>query len=1014
MLAAIAMVQACGGKDTPTEPPAVAKVTITAPSGIVVGTTQRVTATVTAANGAVLTDRAVTWTSSNLNVATVSADGSMTAVSAGSTTISAASGGQTGLATITVLPIPVATVTLSSSSANVVTGTTLTLVATLKDAAGATLTGRTITWTTSNPAVATVDAAGVVSGLAAGNTNITATSESQSGTAAIAVLSTPVATVTVTLASSTAFAGLTTIATAVLRDSAGAIVLGRPITWTTSDVRVATVSSTGLVTAVGPGTVTVIATSDAKIGSATLTVALPPVETVSVSPSTAVLIPGDSQQLTATLRDAPGNSLAGRIVVWTSSNSSVATVSTSGLVTALAGGTVVITASSEGRSGSASLSIASSATAPAVASISPAALVPGTLATINGVRFDTASSRNTVFVKGVSASVVSSSSTQITFTVPCVSSGMAGVLVTAAGVSAPQFSHPVSVTTRTLSVGQSLVLTNSAGSLCNELVTPGPTARYIIAVFSSATSQNTLVNFEIAGNTAAGGNAVRVAAPAAISVATSSPETRENATRDAEHWRMLERDRLQYEQSRARAARLARTNPASGSRAVTTRALLSAAPLPVIGEFRDFFYTYTGGCQDVSAPMHTKALYVGTRAIIWEDVANALQSSNDAAYAGFYQRLGQIFDQDQYATIRDNFGDPLVRDALTDADGRVHMVFSSRLNGSTAAAYVTSCDQFARTVNAGSNFGEVFYGQVPTTSGSNTGSTTFPDGWFYFMGRTVVHEVKHIASLAARVANNAPTFEQSWLEEGTARHAEEMWVRDYLHHVAWKANTGFGSAATNGLYCDFNPNDAACNAADALRRPSYGMRRQFNEIRDKLLAPWDWSPYGDGTGQTGSVFYQTAWSLVRYAIDRYGLSDATFLKALINSSTNGVTNLATVAGTSLDQLIGGWGLALFADDYPGLIANNPDLQFPTWNLRNIYAGLNASPNWNSRFPTPFPIAPVQLSFGSFVSSRTGLRGGAHSYYELSGTALANQLIQLRGASGATPSTNLRIAIARLQ
>jgi len=559
-----------------------------------------------------------------------------------------------------------------------------------------------------------------------------------------------------------------------------------------------------------------------------------------------------------------------------------------------------------------------------------------------------------------------------------------------------------------------LVLTNNAGSVCNELITSSPSARYLLAVFSAATSQNTLVNFEIAGNTAASGVAERVVAPVALTATADSPESSEHATRDAAHWRMLERDRVHYEQSRARAAQLARTTPVLSARATATRASANAAPLPVVGEMRDFFFTFSGGCQDVSRPMRMKALYVGTRAIIWEDSANVLQSSNDPAYASLYERLGQIFDQDQYATVRDNFGDPLLRDALTDADGRVHMVFSSRLNGSGAAAYVTSCDQFSRTVNAGSNFGEVFYGQVPTLSGSNTGNTSYPDGWFYFMARTVVHEVKHIASQAARVANNAPTFEQSWLEEGTARHAEEMWVRDYLHHVAWKANTGFGSAGTNGLYCDFHPIDATCNGADPLRRPSYGMRRQFNEIRDKLLSPWDWSPYGDGTGQTGSVFYQTTWSLVRYAIDRYGSSDATFFKALINSSTNGVTNLTAVAGTSLDQLIGGWGLALFADDYPGLTTINPDLQFQTWNLRSIYAGLNASPNWNTRFPTAFPIAPVQLTFGSFVSARTGLRGGAHSYYELSGSALANQLIQLRGTGGTTPSSNLRIAIARLQ
>ncbi|MEO8000183.1 MAG: hypothetical protein ABI852_22225, partial [Gemmatimonadaceae bacterium] len=342
------------------------------------------------------------------------------------------------------------------------------------------------------------------------------------------------------------------------------------------------------------------------------------------------------------------------------------------------------------------------------------------------------------------------------------------------------------------------------------------------------------------------------------------------------------------------------------------------------------------------------------------------------------------------------------------------MVYSQKLNGSGAAAYVTSCDQFPRTVSPGSNFGEVFYGSVPVSAGSNVNSVNFPDGWFYFMARTVVHEVKHIVSLSARVQNNAPSAEQSWLEEGTARHAEEMWIRESLHHVNWKANTGFGAAANNGIYCDFHPLDATCNAFDLLRRPSYGMRRQFNEIRDKLLSPWDWSPYGDGTSQAGSVFYQTTWSLVRYTIDRYATSEPAFFKAMINSLSTGTTNLSALAGVPMDQLIGGWGLALFADDYPGLTNASADLKFQTWNLRNIYQGLNASPNWVGRFPTAFPIQPVQLAFGTFTSPRNGLRGGAHSYYEISGSALATQLIQLRGAAGTLPSANLRIAIARLQ
>jgi hypothetical protein len=355
---------------------------------------------------------------------------------------------------------------------------------------------------------------------------------------------------------------------------------------------------------------------------------------------------------------------------------------------------------------------------------------------------------------------------------------------------------------------------------------------------------------------------------------------------------------------------------------------------------------------------------------------------------------------------------------VTDADGRLNMIFTQRINtdNPSVAAFVNPCDQFPRTAAANvaaSNFGEYFYASVPTLAGSSPDDVRYADGWFSFIGRTVVHEVKHIAMTAARVANGASAFEESWLEEGLAREAEELWARPYVHHVAWKANTGYGSASTNGIFCDFNPANATCLAGDPTHRPSYGMRRQFNELLPKLSSPWNWSPYGDGTGQSGSVFYQTVWSLTRYAADRYAASDAAFFTALTSATTTGVTNLSTVAGVSMDQLIGGWSLALYADDYPGLSSPQADLMIPTWNTRDIYLGLSNDPNWSTRFTSAFPLTPTPLSFGSFTAIQSAVRGGAAVYYVISGSMTAPQLLDLRAVGGGAPSSNLRVAIARL-
>ncbi len=909
----------------------------------------------------------------------------------------------TALGTLTACtpePEPVAAVTITPSSGSVIVGNALVLSAVARDASGGALTDRTITWTVSNAAVATVTVTGTLTAVSPGVVTVSAASEGRIGSATITVLPVPVASVIISPTTVSLVIGNTQQFSGTPRDAGGNVLSGRVVTWSVTQPQIATVNAAGFLTAVATGTVNVTATSEGQSATAVVTVTQVPVAALTVSPTTATMIIGTSRSLSAVARDASGSAVS-RTVTWTSSAPTVATVDAQGVATAVATGTAAISARVDEQVASSAITVITGLP-PVVTGIAPATFVPGATAVITGTGFAASAAANTVTVGGVAAPVLTATETQLTVSVPCVENSSAIVRVASHGIAGNVLTRPVVVTQRTLAVGEALVVTNNAASLCNELVTSGASARYVVAVFSASTSQNTVVDFELSGNTPlATETAPRVSTMQSRWPATPTAQT-EESLRDATHFAFLERDRQQYEQLRAQAAR------------TPTRATVRAADLPGIDDMRSLYFTFTGGCADTTRVMRGKAIYVGSRSIIWEDSGNTLQSATNSTLAGYYQRIGQIFDRDQYESVRTNFGDPLLRDGITDGDGRVHMVFSQRLNGSGAAAYVTSCDQFPTTTSRGSNFGQFFYGNVPTTATLNLNSTASPDGWFYFMARTVVHEVKHISSHSARVANNAAQFEQSWLEEGTARHAEEMWVREFLHKVPWKGNTGFGTAANNGVFCDFSPTDATCNAADPLRRPSYGMRRQFNEIREKLLEPWNWSPYGDATGQSSSTFYQTSWSLVRYTIDRYAASDAAFFRALLNANTTGTTNLAAVAGVPLDQLIGGWGLALFADDYPGLASPSADMQFPTWNLRSIYGGLNGLAAWNTRWNTPFPIQPAQLGFGAFASRVTGLRGGAHAYFEISGSALRAQLVGLRSTAGTTPSTNLRVAIARLQ
>jgi uncharacterized protein YjdB len=168
----------------------------------------------------------------------------------------------------------VASVTVSPAAPSVQVRATLQLGDATKDSTGNLLTGRTVSWMTSNAAVATVSASGLVTGVAAGSATITATSEGKSGTSAMTVTNVPVASVTVTPAIAGLLMGATLHLTATLKDALGNPLSGRVVTWASSAPGVAAVSGTGLVTGLGIGGVTITATSEGRTGSSAVTVSL--------------------------------------------------------------------------------------------------------------------------------------------------------------------------------------------------------------------------------------------------------------------------------------------------------------------------------------------------------------------------------------------------------------------------------------------------------------------------------------------------------------------------------------------------------------------------------------------------------------------------------------------------------------------------------------------------------------------------------------------------------------------
>jgi alpha-tubulin suppressor-like RCC1 family protein len=294
LAAAAVALAACGGSDTPTTGPvtnpppavAVASVDVAAPAGgaLVVGRTATVTATVRDAAGNALAGRAVTWTADPAAVATVDANGVVTALTPGTVTITATSEGRSARVALTVAapsPAAVSSVTIAGASATLRVGDTVRLAAVARDSAGAVLAGRTIRWSSSAPVVASVDSAsGLVTALRPGQATLTAASEGRSATHAVTVAAAapapaPVRTVTVGTALDTLEAYDVVQLAATVRDSANNVLADRAVRWTSSNPAVATVDSvTGRLTGVDRGTVTVTATSEGRTGTATRVVVI--------------------------------------------------------------------------------------------------------------------------------------------------------------------------------------------------------------------------------------------------------------------------------------------------------------------------------------------------------------------------------------------------------------------------------------------------------------------------------------------------------------------------------------------------------------------------------------------------------------------------------------------------------------------------------------------------------------------------------------------------------------------
>ncbi len=798
--------------------------------------------------------------------------------------------------------------------------------------------------------------------------------------------------VAIVLYSDTLRPGVLLQALAVVVNGAGEVVddpSAGPVKWKSLTPTKLSVDAAGGLLALAPGVGVVRASVGRVVAERELQLVNPPAVTlVPSTDSVSLILPGSTAQLSATPFDASGQEIIGAPLVWTSDAPRIASVNALGVVTPVAVGRAVIRVFADGASRDVIVRVAPapSATAPMIASISPALIGPGTTFTIRGSQLQPTGTGTSVYVDGRPAQLLTVNDSLITArlnttTLPCLPTATVAVQVTALGGVAAISAGLELAPQRAPAVGEALVLTGAGDLRCLEL--PGE-GEYLVSILNTARALGA-GSLNLSFEARAG-----IATPLSIQAVASSATPRVS---DA-HLAIMEASR------KALAERIS----------ASVMSELQVAPIGELTAVRVPNLDAANICTTYRS-IQARTVYAGSRVYIVEDTATRLGST--PLLAGqmdvAIQRLGAEIDNLVWPIIT-RFGDPLVMDGRLDGNNRIVIALTPELNamrGGAVFGAVVTCDFFARSQFAASNFGEMLYLQVPTLSGDLDAAVAIRR-WRHTVRGTVAHELKHVVSFAERIVRNLP-LEESWLEEATAQHAEELFTRALTSASA----TGDTEYAT--IRCEILAarGDGTCADTPALMKPT------FDGLWDFLSAPSARSPLGALTGGDFS-YYGSGWSLLRWAMDHSATAEATFTQQLTVNPQSGVANLEARAGRTWEQMLGRWSLALATDGRAATTSADPTLRFPSWNLSSIFAGLcgdlgpcGTAIATDTRYSRAHPLqalAPV----GNFTLTVSELAPGGFQLVRVTpGAAGTRRFISLSATNGAPPPSTARLAILRV-
>ena len=524
----------------------------------------------------------------------------------------------------------------------------------------------------------------------------------------------------------------------------------------------------------------------------------------------------------------------------------------------------------------------------------------------------------------------------------------------------------------TMAVGEVRVL--SPSDIPNGIDLPsGSSARdFVIIVGNTNPTIDAVANFVVKADRSAGGSS-DLSASADLSAGLNNASLTINAVTPPQQVfetkvRTFERQNLFL---RSRSAPI-------GATRFSLRRNLQAGSVPAVGDVLNLDVP-DGSSNDLCANyFQTQAVVasVSRRAILAVDTLDGPPTLLFPQTV--LDSITQEFDNNTFVTDSSYFGSP----SDVDGNGRVILLFTGEVNKLTPAhstggfvgGFFFAGDYFPKTGPSGqscaeSNNAEIVYLLSPDPTG-RYGNVRSASSVRQGTRGTIPHEVEHMINAGNRFFNPAATaFEDNWLDESLAHIAEE---------AVGRVSRGFTDLQTLTLQ-DMLPagNQAATDDFNAFffqnfARLSYWMARP--DTSSGISSNSDANLSSSGSD----------WAIGRYVADNYSNGDVrAFTRKLAAGPDNGIKNLTTVAGASLDTLMAGWLVSMYAD-HLGITGLNAKDQYRSYNFRNIMPAVAGSVLSNGG---AYPLEVTAVGSGSDNISAM-IKSGSGDYFRLNVAANA--------------------------